>query len=63
LDNLKKIYTGKPIHTEDFAKKEDFEKGEIISVFCAEKFVGMYKVVNEDKIFAKAEFVMQPIKN
>lgn len=61
-ENLKKIYTGKPIHFEDLEKKQNFEKGKIISVFCNDKFVGMYKVLNEGEVFAKGEFVLQEIK-
>jgi len=60
--SLKQILTGKPIHDGDLVKKEKFEKDKIINVFCGERFVGMYKVVNEKCIFAKAEFVMQEIK-
>ncbi|MCR4326977.1 MAG: RNA-guided pseudouridylation complex pseudouridine synthase subunit Cbf5 [Nanoarchaeota archaeon] len=61
-NNLKKIYTGKPIHFEDLEKKANFEKGKIISVFCENKFVGMYKVLNEGEVFAKGEFVLQSVK-
>jgi len=39
-----------------------FEKYNIISVFSNNQFVGMYKIVNEKEIFAKPEFVLQPIK-
>ena len=74
--NLKSILTGKPILKKDLIKKQDFDEGKIISVFCDERFIGMYKVVNaiththrekddskkENEIFAKAEFVMQEIK-
>ncbi|MDP3966555.1 MAG: RNA-guided pseudouridylation complex pseudouridine synthase subunit Cbf5 [archaeon] len=62
-DNLKKIYTGKPIHYEDLEKKEKFDNGKIISVFCKNKFVGMYQVMNEKDVFAKGEFVFQSIKS
>ena len=62
-DNLKKIFTGKPILENDLVKKQKFENNKIVSVFCDEKFIGMYKVVNQNEIFAKAEFVMQEIKN
>ncbi len=80
-DNLKKIFTGKPILKEDLSKNEKFESGEqktgnffssssgksqtngkIVSVFSGEKFIGMYKIINNKDIFAKAEFVMQEIK-
>ena len=38
------------------------KKDEIVSVFCGEKFVGIYKFLGDEEIFAKPEFVMQPIK-
>jgi H/ACA ribonucleoprotein complex subunit 4 len=61
-ENLKKIYTGKPIRYDDLNERYSLEKEKIISVFCEGKFIGMYKVINEKEIFAKSEFVMQPIK-
>jgi len=61
-DNLKQILTGKPIHNKDLKEKHKFEKKQIISVFCEDKFVGMYKTLNEKDIFARAEFVMQEMK-
>ncbi len=76
-DNLKKIFTGKPILIDDLKKRppqvqsissknsqnnEKFEKDEIICIFNGDEFIGMYKVINEGEIFAKADFVLQPIK-
>ena len=61
-DNLKQIFTGKPIHKKDLVKKEKRKKNEIVCVFCEERFIGMYKIVNDKDIFAKAEFVMREIK-
>lgn len=62
-DDLKHILTGKPIHKSDLAEKEKikFKEGQIISVFLNNRFVGMYKVVNEGDILARPEFVLQPI--
>jgi len=60
--NLKQIFTGKPIYKEDLIKKEKMKNGQVICVFSNNKFVGMYKVINEEKIFAKAMFVLQPLK-
>jgi H/ACA ribonucleoprotein complex subunit 4 len=57
-DDLKHILTGKPIHRKDLAENEKIN-AEIISVFCNERFIGMYKVINKDDIFAKPEFVFQ----
>ena len=59
--NLKRIYTGKPIHYEDLLKKQNFEKGKVISIFSKEEFIGIYKVVDDVEVFAKGEFVMQPL--
>lgn len=56
-DDLKHILTGKPIHKKDLIKKEEFEEGEIISVFLKDKFIGMYKVSKNEDIFAMPEFV------
>ena len=60
-DNLKQIFTGKPIYKSDLIKDEKFKKEQIICVFNKDKFVGMYKVINETDIFAKAKFVLQPL--
>ena len=71
-DNLKQIFTGKPIHKSDLITPlgvpqiveyggKKFEKEQIVCVFSKDKFVGMYKVINGTDIFAKAEFVLQPI--
>ena len=61
-DDLKHVLTGKPIHNEDLIKKQKIETGKIIIIFAEDKFIGMYKVVNNGDIFAKSEFVMQDIK-
>lgn len=62
-DNIKNIFTGKPINYKDVVEKSKIEKGVIISIFLDSKFIGMYKVTNESEIFARPEFVMQPVKN
>ncbi|MCA9488010.1 MAG: RNA-guided pseudouridylation complex pseudouridine synthase subunit Cbf5 [Nanoarchaeota archaeon] len=59
---LNQIFTGKPIHKEDLISKKKFEKGEIVSVFSEDKFVGMYEIIDGKEIYAKAKFVMQPLK-
>ena len=62
-ERLEQIFTGKPIHEEDVLEKIKIQKGEIICVFCKDKFIGIYKVTKEKYAFARPEFVMQPIKN
>ncbi len=59
--NLKQIFTGKNIQKEDLIKQEKRKAGEIVSIFCENKFVGMYEVVERDS-FAKPKFVMQSLK-
>src|SRR3989344_8911697 len=61
-DNLKQIYTGKPLHEKDLVKKQDFEKNSIVCIFADDRFIGMYKILKEKEIFAKSKFVMQEIK-
>ena len=61
-DSLKNLFTGKHFFNHYLKKTEKFERDEIICVFSGERFIGMYKVINEGEIFAKADFVLQPIK-
>ena len=56
-----KLLHGAPIDDKFLLKKEKFEKDKIVSIFYGGQFIGMYKVVNEKNIFAKPEFVLQPI--
>ncbi len=58
---VEKIFHGAPVDYKFLIKKKEFEKGKIICLFAEERFVGMFKVVNEKDIFAKPEFVLQPI--
>jgi tRNA U55 pseudouridine synthase TruB len=60
-ESVKKLLTGKPIFREDLRKEIEIERGKIISVFANDKFIGMYEILNEKEIFAKAKFVLQPI--
>lgn len=55
------VLKGSPIHNHFLEKKENFDIGEIICAFSEDKFIGMFKVVNSNGIFAKSEFVMQEI--
>lgn len=59
--NLKLILTGKPIYKRDLLKESKLNDGEIACIFCKEKFIGMYKIINGKDIFAKPEFVMQKL--
>ncbi|VVB81999.1 putative tRNA pseudouridine synthase B [uncultured archaeon] len=59
---VEKIFHGAPIDCKFLIKKEEFEKGKIVCFFAEDRFIGMFKVINEGNIFAKPEFVLQPIK-
>lgn len=61
-DNLKQIFTGKPIHKSDIIKDEDWKVNSIVGVFNDKEFIGMYRIFRGKEIFAKPEFVMQPMK-
>jgi len=56
-----KILHGSPIYYEHLKNTKDKEKGGKFCVFEEEKFIGVYKVTAEGKIFARPEFVLQPI--
>ena len=58
---IERLFTGKLIYDKDLIKKVKFKKEEIVCVFSGEKFIGMYKVINENNVFAKPLFVLQPI--
>ena len=58
----KNILTGKPIKYDDLIEEQNFKNGEKVTVFCKKRFIGIYKIINNESIFAKGEFVMQPIR-
>jgi H/ACA ribonucleoprotein complex subunit 4 len=61
-DNLNQILTGKPIYKKELTEDKGWRKDSIVSAFCNEKFIGMYKIFRGKEIFAKAEFVMQEMR-
>ncbi|MFW5847013.1 MAG: RNA-guided pseudouridylation complex pseudouridine synthase subunit Cbf5 [Nanoarchaeota archaeon] len=72
-DSIKKLYTGKPILQKDMTKTsliklKNLKKENLICCFSKNKFVGTYKIINpfpkrETEVCAKADFVLQPLKN
>ncbi len=62
-DNLSQILTGKPIHKKDLIEDKGWGVNSSVSVFCGERFIGMYEIFRGKEIFAKPKFVMQEIKN
>jgi H/ACA ribonucleoprotein complex subunit 4 len=61
-DNLNQILTGKPIYKKELVEDKGWRKDSMVSAFCNEKFIGMYKVMRGKEIFAKPEFVMQEMR-
>ena len=60
-DSVKQLLTGKPVHNDDLINKKNFNTNELINIFNGNRLIGVYNVVNEKDIFAKAKFVLQPI--
>ncbi len=58
---VERLYTGKIFRKEDLAKQIKIS-GEIFAAFEGESFIGIYKLSKEKEIFAKPEFVMQPVR-
>ena len=61
-ESIRNLFTGKPIQNNDLVNKKKFNKDDTVIVFNDNNFIGIYKVINEKEIYAKPEFVMQPIK-
>ena len=59
---LSKVLHGSPIHDNFLSKKVKFKSGESICIFSDIRLVGVYRVTNQNKIFAKPLFVLQPIR-
>ena len=59
---IMKLFNGSPIFNKDLDKKYNNKAGEKICVFSKDKFIGIYNVTNSGDIFAKPEFILQPIK-
>jgi len=60
-ESVKQLLTGKPVYYDDVIDVKDkikAEKGQIICLFNKNKLIGMFRVFNEEKIFAKPEFVL-----
>ena len=60
-DSIKKLLTGKPVYYNDLKEKINIKEGQLVIMFNDNEFIGVYKIINEKEVFAKPEFVMQPI--
>jgi len=57
------IMHGAPIYHKFLVKKSNLETGKKFCLFDGEKFIGMFRVINEGDYFARSEFTLQEIKN
>ena len=56
---VQKLFNGSPLFMKDVKDKVDNKR---CCVFSEERLIGIYSVINSGEIFAKPEFVLQPIK-
>jgi len=61
-ENLRNILTGKPIYKKDLVRDKGWKVDSSVSCFCNNKFIGMYKIFRGKEIFARPQFVMQPLR-
>jgi len=59
---IEKISHGSPIYYEYLKNNEDRKNKDKFCIFEGDKFMGIYNVTAEGKIFARPEFVLQEIK-
>jgi len=56
-----RLLHGSPIYFKYLPDEKDKNKKGVVCVFSADRFIGMFKTINEKEIFARPEFVLQPI--
>lgn len=56
-----RILHGQPVYEENLTKRYNLNKDSRISIFSGDKLIGVFKVIDEGRIFAKPEFVLQPM--
>jgi len=64
-ESAERILRGQPVYEKNLSGKPkvEFEKGDQIVIFAKDRFIGVFKIILEDKVFAKSEFALQPIKD
>jgi len=65
-ESAEKILRGRPVYKKNLASETQistrFNRGDKVCIFSKDRFIGVFTVLLQDKIFAKPEFVLQPIK-
>jgi H/ACA ribonucleoprotein complex subunit 4 len=59
---LDKVLHGTKLRKEMIVNFKDFNKDEKVCVFCGDQFVEIAKVTNEKEVWARPEFVLQPMR-
>jgi H/ACA ribonucleoprotein complex subunit 4 len=54
-DAVKELLNGKPLMKNEV---KEIPNSDTVSVFCKDRFIGIYRIVNENEIIAKPEFVL-----
>lgn len=57
---VNKLFNGSPLFVQNLTGKKDIKDGRVC-VFSEERLIGIYTTVNSGEVFAKPEFVLQPI--
>ncbi len=60
-ESVDRILHGQPIYNKNLIKQVKLDSDKIVSVFCGKQFIGMFRVINQNDIFAKSEFTMQSL--
>jgi H/ACA ribonucleoprotein complex subunit 4 len=58
---LKRVYNGYKIKQEMLKEKFKLKENEKFCLFNNEKFVGVYKTINQGDVLARSEFVLKPV--
>ncbi len=61
-ESVDRILHGQPIYHKNLVKKYDLKKEQVVCVFCGDDFVGIFKVINGEDIFARSLFVLQEMR-
>ena len=60
--DINAVLHGSMIYYGYLPKKPKIDAGKIICIFSENKFIGIYKTTKEEKVFARPEFVLQPLR-
>lgn len=58
-ESAERILRGQPIYEKNLIQKDNSSVGKKVCIFSGERFIGVFRIVNENKIWAKSEFVLQ----